>query len=201
MVRMGSPVRFRRGAPHQHHSSGRVRCPACCVPEGRQPPFARDLPETTMSSRCSTKGDERPVDSMPSRRCAHGASNAPRVFSSGVAQRRHQQSVHCCPRRFRVERRAPRWLPSGIRRRAGELVVGASSVRVRASRTGGVCDDEVGPAAQAMLVGREGELDTITAAMTAARRGAQRAVHLVGEPGIGKTALAEHAAVMASGQA
>jgi predicted ATPase len=52
-----------------------------------------------------------------------------------------------------------------------------------------------------MLVGREGELDTITAAMTAARRGAQRAVHLVGEPGIGKTALAEHAAVMASGQA
>jgi predicted ATPase len=52
-----------------------------------------------------------------------------------------------------------------------------------------------------MLVGREWELDTITAAMTAARRGAQREVHLVGEPRIGKTALAKHAAVMASGQA
>jgi predicted ATPase len=64
-----------------------------------------------------------------------------------------------------------------------------------------VCDDEIGPAAQAMLAGREGELDTITAAMTAARRGAQRAVQLVGEPGIGKTALAEQAAVMASGHA
>jgi predicted ATPase len=49
-----------------------------------------------------------------------------------------------------------------------------------------------------MLVGREWELDTITAAMTAARRGAQRVVHLVGEPG-SATALAEHAAVMASG--
>ncbi len=45
------------------------------------------------------------------------------------------------------------------------------------------------------------ELDTITAAMTVARPGAQRVVDLVGEPGIGKTALAEQAAVMASGQA
>jgi predicted ATPase len=64
-----------------------------------------------------------------------------------------------------------------------------------------VCDDEIGPAAQAMLVGREWELDTIAAAMTAARGGAQQVVHLVGEPGIGETALAEHAAVMAPGQA
>jgi hypothetical protein len=64
-----------------------------------------------------------------------------------------------------------------------------------------VRDDEIGPAAQAMMVGREWELDTITAAMTAARRGAQREVQPVGEPRIGKTALAEQAAVMASGQA
>jgi DNA helicase TIP49 (TBP-interacting protein) len=51
-----------------------------------------------------------------------------------------------------------------------------------------------------VLVGRTRELATITTAMTAARRGAARVVHLVGEAGIGKTALAEHAAVMASGQ-
>jgi MoxR-like ATPase len=36
--------------------------------------------------------------------------------------------------------------------------------------------------------------------MATARRGAARVVHLVGEPGIGKTALAEHAAALASGQ-
>jgi MoxR-like ATPase len=64
-----------------------------------------------------------------------------------------------------------------------------------------VCEDEIGPSGQAMLAGRQWELDTITVAMTAARRDAQRVVHLVGEPGIGKTALAEQAAVMASGQA
>jgi tetratricopeptide (TPR) repeat protein len=50
------------------------------------------------------------------------------------------------------------------------------------------------------LVGRARELTAITTAMTAARRGTARAVHLVGEPGIGKTTLAEHAAVLASEQ-
>ena len=51
-----------------------------------------------------------------------------------------------------------------------------------------------------MLVGRAPELAAIATAMATARRGAQRAVHLVGEPGIGKTALAEQLAVTASGQ-
>jgi hypothetical protein len=32
MVRMWSPVRFRRGAPPQHRSSGRVQHPASCMP-------------------------------------------------------------------------------------------------------------------------------------------------------------------------
>src|SRR5215211_7063053 len=45
MVRMGSPVRFRRGAPHQNPSSGWIRCPARRLPDSRHPPFARDLPE------------------------------------------------------------------------------------------------------------------------------------------------------------
>jgi tetratricopeptide (TPR) repeat protein len=51
-----------------------------------------------------------------------------------------------------------------------------------------------------VLVGRARELTAIAAAMTAARRGRARVVHLVGEPGIGKTALAEHAAALASEQ-
>jgi hypothetical protein len=51
-----------------------------------------------------------------------------------------------------------------------------------------------------VLVGRTRELAAITVAMTAARRGAQRAVQLIGEAGIGKTTLAEHAAALAAGQ-
>src|SRR5215218_1296658 len=51
-----------------------------------------------------------------------------------------------------------------------------------------------------MLVGRARELAAIAAAMATARRGAQRVVHLVGEPGIGKTALVEHVTMTASGQ-
>jgi predicted ATPase len=51
-----------------------------------------------------------------------------------------------------------------------------------------------------VLVGRTGELATIAAAMAAARHGAARMVHLVGEAGIGKTTLAEHAAALAAGQ-
>jgi hypothetical protein len=44
MVRMGSPVRFRRGAPPQSSSSGGVRPRSVLCLEGRQLPFARDLP-------------------------------------------------------------------------------------------------------------------------------------------------------------
>ena len=44
MVRMGSPVRFRRRAPPQTSSSGRVQSPACCRAERLRPPLARDLP-------------------------------------------------------------------------------------------------------------------------------------------------------------
>ena len=44
MVRMGSPVRFRRGAPPQTSSSGGVRARSLVCLEGRQPPSARDLP-------------------------------------------------------------------------------------------------------------------------------------------------------------
>jgi hypothetical protein len=44
MVRLGSPVRFRRGAPPQTSSSGRIRCPACRLPESGWTPFARGLP-------------------------------------------------------------------------------------------------------------------------------------------------------------
>jgi hypothetical protein len=44
MVRMGSPVRFRRGAPPQTSSSGRVQPAACRMAESRQPPLARNLP-------------------------------------------------------------------------------------------------------------------------------------------------------------
>jgi tetratricopeptide (TPR) repeat protein len=59
---------------------------------------------------------------------------------------------------------------------------------------------EVPEGPSSVPVGRTRELAAITAAMTAARRGAQRAVQLVGEAGIGKTTLAEHAATLASGQ-
>jgi tetratricopeptide (TPR) repeat protein len=51
-----------------------------------------------------------------------------------------------------------------------------------------------------MLVGRARELTAIATAMATARRGAARVLHLVGEPGIGKTALAEHVAMTASRQ-
>jgi predicted ATPase len=51
-----------------------------------------------------------------------------------------------------------------------------------------------------VVVGRGRELAPITAAMTSVRRRVQRAVHLVGEPGIGKTALAEHVSSLASAQ-
>jgi len=51
-----------------------------------------------------------------------------------------------------------------------------------------------------VLVGRAQELTAIATVMAAARRGVSRVVHLVGEPGIGKTALAEHAGALASGQ-
>jgi predicted ATPase len=63
-----------------------------------------------------------------------------------------------------------------------------------------VSDDEMGPDGQTTLVGRARELEAIATAMAMARRGAARVVHLVGEAGIGKTALAEHAAALASGQ-
>jgi hypothetical protein len=63
-----------------------------------------------------------------------------------------------------------------------------------------VSDDEIGPDGQTTLVGRARELTAIATAMATARRGAARVVHLLGEPGIGKTALAEHAAALASGQ-
>jgi hypothetical protein len=42
--RMGSPVRFRRGAPPQNGRSGKVLYPACRIPESCEPPFARELP-------------------------------------------------------------------------------------------------------------------------------------------------------------
>src|SRR6266536_1253133 len=71
--------------------------------------------------------------------------------------------------------------------------------RVDAERSGSVPD--VAPQEPAdVLVGRARELTAIATAMTAARRGRARVGHLVGEPGIGKTALAEHAAVLASEQ-
>src|SRR5512132_1649734 len=44
MVRMGSPVRFRRGAPPRNCRSGRVLYLVCRMPKSRHPPFARDLP-------------------------------------------------------------------------------------------------------------------------------------------------------------
>jgi MoxR-like ATPase len=60
--------------------------------------------------------------------------------------------------------------------------------------------DEIGPDGQTTLVGRARELEAIATAMATARRGAARVVHLVGEAGIGKTALAEQAAALAAGQ-
>ena len=51
MVRMGSPVRFRRGVHHnQQHRPGTSRSVLCL--EGRQLPFARDLP--VRSAHCES---------------------------------------------------------------------------------------------------------------------------------------------------
>jgi hypothetical protein len=71
--------------------------------------------------------------------------------------------------------------------------------RVVAERSGSL-PGVASPEPAGVLVGRARELTAITTAMTAARRCAARVVHLVGEPGIGKTTLAEHAAAVASGQ-
>jgi tetratricopeptide (TPR) repeat protein len=49
-------------------------------------------------------------------------------------------------------------------------------------------------------VGRKRELQAIVTAMATAQRGVARVVHLVGEAGIGKTTLAEHAGALVSGQ-
>jgi tetratricopeptide (TPR) repeat protein len=59
---------------------------------------------------------------------------------------------------------------------------------------------EVPQGRSGVLVGRARELATITAAMAAARRSTARVLHLVGEAGIGKTTLAEHAGGLASAQ-
>jgi len=63
-----------------------------------------------------------------------------------------------------------------------------------------VSDDEIGPDGQTTLVGRAWELEAIATAMTTARRRTARVVRLVGEAGIGKTALAEQAAALVAGQ-
>src|SRR6266487_1607392 len=71
--------------------------------------------------------------------------------------------------------------------------------RVVAERSGSVSG--VAPSEPASApVGRARELTAIATAMATAGRGRARVVHLVGEPGIGKTALAEHAAALASEQ-
>ena len=44
MVRMGSPVRFRRGAPPQTSSSGRVQRPTCRAAKSRGPRLPESLP-------------------------------------------------------------------------------------------------------------------------------------------------------------
>ena len=61
-------------------------------------------------------------------------------------------------------------------------------------------DDEIGPDGHTTLVGRARELEAIATAMTTARRRTARVVQLVGEAGIGKTALAEQAAALVAGQ-
>jgi hypothetical protein len=81
----------------------------------------------------------------------------------------------------------PGWQPTGH----GDRVV--------AERSGSV-PGVAPPEPSEVLVGRARELTAIATAMTAARRGTARVVHLVGEPGIGKTTLAERAAALASGQ-
>ena len=81
----------------------------------------------------------------------------------------------------------PGWQPTGH----GDRVVAERSGSVP-----GVAPQEPSE----VLVGRARELTAIATAMTAARRGTARVVHLVGEPGIGKTTLAERAAALASEQ-
>jgi hypothetical protein len=72
MVRMGSPVRFRRGAPPQNQQLRRVQHPTCRVTESRQPPFARELPVRLVLSesecvahRVHSKAPLAPVDLTP----------------------------------------------------------------------------------------------------------------------------------------
>src|SRR6266508_1343122 len=71
----------------------------------------------------------------------------------------------------------PGWQPTGH----GDRVVAERSGSVP-----GVAPQEPSE----VLVGRARELTAIATAMTAARRGTAQVVHLVGEPGIGKTTLA-----------
>jgi hypothetical protein len=94
MVRMWSPVRFRRGAHHNTAAqAGSSTRPLAC-PERFQPPFARDLPENTLSSPMSTeRGNSDPGGApglpWPEGVCASGASNAPRGGSAMRCAGRH----------------------------------------------------------------------------------------------------------------
>ena len=50
-----------------------------------------------------------------------------------------------------------------------------------------------------MLIGRERETDAVAAIVRAAQEGESRTLVLLGEPGVGKTALLAHAAALAEG--
>ena len=80
------------------------------------------------------------------------------------------------------------------------MSLGGPGSRWRLAGSGKGVSDVVSVRPSGSLVGRVRELVAITSAMKAVGTGVQRVVHVVGEPGIGKTALAEHAAALARGQ-
>ena len=92
MVRMGSAVRFRRGAPPQTSRPGRVHHPACCVPLRRSTPFARDLPENHAACPQSTRGVARLVRASSSAR----RPGARRSGAPGLRRRCGQPSRRWC---------------------------------------------------------------------------------------------------------
>jgi hypothetical protein len=107
MVRMGSPVRFRRGAPHKTSSSGRVQHPACCMPGGLGAPVCQRFASRSPTVVVRTRSGATVLSGLRSGRLTLAARWRHQFgASSSTPTRANAPWCSALLRRFRVERRA-----------------------------------------------------------------------------------------------